>query len=323
MQTTITRCYDQHTDAMKAATDVRDTGVPADDVSVIASNAEGWYREGNDSEKAEGAAKGAGTGATIGAAAGGGAGLLAGLGMLAIPGLGPVVAAGWLASMAAGAAAGAAAGGAVGGLVGALRESGVDEEDAHVYAENVRRGGSLVTVRTDESRRSEVERILDRNNPIDAKSCGKSYRSAGWKEFDHAAPAYNAAQAADERKLHASGRGTSSDALISADKVDGTEVYNASGEHLGEVEDIIIDKQSGKVAYAVMAFGGVLGIGEKYHPVPWSMLKYDISREGYVVPLEKRQLDGAPSYTAGEMRFADRDWNARIYDYYKVPPYWG
>jgi hypothetical protein len=97
MNTTITRCYDHHTDAMKAATDVRNFGIASEDVSVLASNAEGWYRDDRDGDKAEGAAKGAGTGATIGAAAGGGAGLLAGLGLLAIPGLGPVVAAGWLA----------------------------------------------------------------------------------------------------------------------------------------------------------------------------------------------------------------------------------
>jgi sporulation protein YlmC with PRC-barrel domain len=323
MQTTITRCYDHHTDAMKAAADVRNLGISSGDVSVVASNAEGWYRDDNDGDKAEGAAKGAGTGATIGAAAGGGAGLLAGLGMLAIPGLGPVIAAGWLASTAAAALAGAAAGGTVGGIIGALKESGVDDEDAHVYAENVRRGGSLVTVRTDDRRRSEVERILDRNNPVDPKSRGETYRARGWKGFDHSAPAFNATQVAEERKAYAGNRGTSSDALISADRVEGTEVYNGVGDHLGEVEDVIIDKQSGKVAYAVMSFGGFLGIGEKYHPVPWSMLKYDTTRDGYVVPLDKRQLDGAPSYSAGEMRFADRDWNTRIYDYYKVPPYWG
>jgi sporulation protein YlmC with PRC-barrel domain len=322
MKTTITRCYDRHTDAMKAATDVRNAGIRADDVSVVASNAEGWYRRGEDhDDKAEGAAKGAGTGAGIGAVAGGGAGLLAGLGMLAIPGLGPVVAAGWLASTAVAAAAGAAAGGTVGGIVGALKESGVDEEEAHLYAENVRRGGSLVTVRAEDYRRAEIERILDRSNPVDPKSRDHMYRSRGWKQFDHNAPAYNATQVAEERKLYSTER--PSDALISADRVEGTEVYNGAGDHLGEVEDVIIDKQSGKVAYAVMSFGGVLGIGEKYHPVPWSMLKYDTGRNGYIVPLDKRQLDGAPAYSAGEMRFADRDWNARIYDYYRVPPYWG
>jgi sporulation protein YlmC with PRC-barrel domain len=109
---------------------------------------------------------------------------------------------------------------------------------------------------------------------------------------------------------------------IAADRVEGTEVYNTKGEHLGEVEDVIIDKQSGKVAYAVMSFGGFLGIGEKYHPVPWSMLKYDTGKSGYVVPLDKRTLEQAPSYDLDELKFQDRAWNTQVYDYYKVPPYW-
>jgi sporulation protein YlmC with PRC-barrel domain len=320
MKIAVTRCYDRHTDAMKAASDVREAGVDAEDVSVVASNVEGWYRDNDD--KAEGAAKGAGAGAGIGAAAGGGAGLLAGLGMLAIPGLGPVVAAGWLAALAVGAVAGAAAGGAAGGLVGALKENGVSEEDAHLYAENVRRGGSLVTARVDESRRSEVERLLDRCNPVDPRSRAEVYRGKGWSSFDQSAP-YTAAQVNEERRLQATERGPSTGGTITADRVQGTEVYNNTGDHLGEVEDVIIDKQSGNVAYAVMSFGGFLGIGEKYHPVPWALLKFDTSKDGYVVPLDKRQLDGAPAYDANEMRFGDRDWNTRIYDYYKVPPYWG
>jgi len=109
---------------------------------------------------------------------------------------------------------------------------------------------------------------------------------------------------------------------IAADRVEGTEVYNTAGEHLGEVEDVIIDKVSGKVAYAVMSFGGFLGIGEKYHPVPWSMLTYDTNKGGFVVPLDKRQLENAPAYGANEMKFSDRNWNKNVYDYYKAPPYW-
>src|SRR5439155_20856442 len=97
----------------------------------------------SDRVKATDAATAAGTGASIGTVVGGGAGLLAGLGMLEIPGIGPVVAAGWLVSTAAGAAAGAAAGGLIGSLTGA----GVSKEHAHIYAEGVRRGGSLVTAR--------------------------------------------------------------------------------------------------------------------------------------------------------------------------------
>jgi PRC-barrel domain len=76
--------------------------------------------------------------------------------------------------------------------------------------------------------------------------------------------------------------------LISASKVTGTEVYNTAGEHLGDVYDVMLDKRSGKIAYAVMSFGGFLGIGERYHPLPWATLEYDTKQGGYVVGLTKQ-----------------------------------
>ena len=112
--------------------------------------------------------------------------------------------------------------------------------------------------------------------------------------------------------------------LISAGKVQGTNVYNTSGDSLGEVYDVMIDKLSGKVAYAVMSFGGFLGIGNRYHPLPWSTLKYDTRQGGYVVGLTKQQLEGAPTYGAGESpAWGDRAYETRIHDYYKAQPYWG
>lgn len=110
--------------------------------------------------------------------------------------------------------------------------------------------------------------------------------------------------------------------LISAGKVNGTSVYNEAGEHLGHVDDVMIHKTSGDVAYAVMAFGGFLGIGEKYHPLPWSMLTYDVNQGGYVVPVSRTQLEGAPSYERSEIGTDDTEWRDRIYGYYGVPPYW-
>jgi hypothetical protein len=110
---------------------------------------------------------------------GGGAGLLAGIGALAIPGLGPVVAAGWLVAALTGAGAGAA----TGGLLGALTTAGVDEADAHVYAEGVRRGGNLVTVRTDETRAAQAESILARHGPVDTARRGADYRAGGWTGY--------------------------------------------------------------------------------------------------------------------------------------------
>ena len=111
--------------------------------------------------------------------------------------------------------------------------------------------------------------------------------------------------------------------LISADKVEGTKVYSAEGDHLGEIHEVMIDKISGNVAYAVMSFGGFLGIGEKYHPLPWSALDYDTDAGGYVVNLSRDQLEGGPTFDAGKTpRWGDRDYETRLHDYYGLPPYW-
>src|SRR4051812_17248930 len=88
--------------------------------------------------------------------------------------------------------------------------------------------------------------------------------------------------------------------LISSAKVNGTNVYNTAGDALGEIHDVMIDKKSGRIAYAVMSFGGFLGIGERYHPIPWSTLKYDTRQGGYVVGITREQLSGAPNYAAAE-----------------------
>jgi hypothetical protein len=111
--------------------------------------------------------------------------------------------------------------------------------------------------------------------------------------------------------------------LISADKVEGTAVYNRAGEKLGTVDKIMIDKISGRVSYAVMSFGGFLGMGESYHPLPWNVLDYDPRMGGYVVDLDPQVLKGAPTFGRDEtVDWRDESWNRRLYDYYGVPPYW-
>ncbi len=85
--------------------------------------------------------------------------------------------------------------------------------------------------------------------------------------------------------------------LIAASKVNGTAVYNRAGESLGTIHDVMIDKRRGQVSYAVMSFGGFLGLGEKYHPLPWNLLTYDERQGGYVVNLDKSVLQGAPAYS--------------------------
>src|SRR3984893_8215367 len=107
--------------------------------------------------------------------------------------------------------------------------------------------------------------------------------------------------------------------LISSDKVEGTPVYNPKGERLGKVHHLMIDKYTGQVAYAVMAFGGFLGIGEKYHPLPWKMLTYDTRLGGYVVDLDRSKLENAPSYASTEAPdWSDRSYTARIDEYWLV-----
>ena len=114
------------------------------------------------------------------------------------------------------------------------------------------------------------------------------------------------------------------DQLISADKVEGTAVYNRAGEKLGTVNNIMIHKLSGKVAYAVMSFGGFLGMGEKVHALPWGVLTYDTSMGGYVVDIDKARLEGAPVLAAGEMsRLEDQAYGRQIHDYYGTRLYWG
>lgn len=113
-----------------------------------------------------------------------------------------------------------------------------------------------------------------------------------------------------------------SHALIGSDKVEGTEVRNRKGEHLGSIERIMIDKISGKVAYAVMAFGGFLGIGHQHHALPWGVLKYDTNQEAYVIDLDKETLEGAPRYSGEYAELEDRVWGEKVHDYYRIPPYW-
>ena len=196
MTPAITRLFDRSEDAADAVAQLEAAGVPHHDISLVANNAEGRHMtDGHE------AAEGAGKGATTGGLLGGGAGLLAGLGMLAIPGLGPVVAAGWLVSTAVGAAIGAVAGGATGGLLGALKDAGHTDEEAHVYAEGVRRGGTLVSVRCESGdHRATAERILNGVGGVDATTRGADYRAAGWRSFDGAADPYDADQVMAERR---------------------------------------------------------------------------------------------------------------------------
>lgn len=177
MTTNLSRLYDTNTEAQRVVDDLKNAGIPSDDVSLIANSGDG-------SEDTTDAAEGASVGAGLGAAVGGGAGLLAGLGIMAIPGVGPIVAAGWMAATLTGLVAGAAAGAAAGGMVGALTDSGLDERDAHVYAESIRRGGSMVIVKTGEMNRGVAEAVLDRHASVPVADRRSTYEAEGWDGFD-------------------------------------------------------------------------------------------------------------------------------------------
>jgi hypothetical protein len=195
MTKTVSALYDTYSEASSAVSALEAAGIPHSDISIVANNSENWHMQSN-------AGSGAEAGAGAGAAVGGVGGLLAGLGIMAIPGVGPVVAAGWLVATAVGAVAGAAVGGAAGGLVGSLTNSGVPERDANVYAEGVRRGGALVTARVDDARVTEAQAILHRQNYVDVNTRGEAYRAGGWSAFDANTPAYTAEQVAKERDLY-------------------------------------------------------------------------------------------------------------------------
>ena len=178
----VTALFDDYDAAARAVDKLEAEGIPHGDISIVASDPEnrlaGRPPARNETARPDesDAADGAGTGATLGTVLGGGAGLLAGLGLLAIPGVGPVVAAGWLVAAVTGAGVGAAAGGLIGGLTGA----GLSEHEAEHYAEGVRRGGTLVTVRVGDDMADRALAILDKHGSIDLDERAQGWRAQGW-----------------------------------------------------------------------------------------------------------------------------------------------
>ncbi|TKV40907.1 photosystem reaction center subunit H [Sphingobium sp. MP9-4] len=104
--------------------------------------------------------------------------------------------------------------------------------------------------------------------------------------------------------------------LIASNKVEGTNVYNASAEKLGSIYNFMVDKRSGKVEYAVLQFGGLFGIGSDYYPLPWDVLTYDTEQGGYVVNLDKSVIESAPHYSSGSEPAFDQNYGRQVYDYY-------
>jgi hypothetical protein len=196
-RTTITALYDYREDAQNALRELVDMGIPREDVSLVASDAAGEYARyhGRDFPAESDTAEGAATGAVIG----GLGGLVVGLAALAIPGIGPVIAAGPLASALIAGGIGAGVGAVAGGLVGALVDLGLSEEEAGYYAEGVRRGGTLLTVTTTENMSNRVMDVLDRHNAVDIEERATAWREAGWTTYDPNARPYEVDEIERER----------------------------------------------------------------------------------------------------------------------------
>jgi len=202
MTTTITRLYNSYAEARDAVRALEAADVSHGNISVLANNSEGWYDEKKgtfpdaDLDGSDDRAEAAGKGAGLGAVAGGTVGALTGLGLMAIPGVGPIVAAGWLVATLTGAAAGAA----TGGVVGALTQAGVSNDDAEIYAEGLRRGGAVVSAKVEDRDAARLQSVLDRSS-VRIADRAAAYRQGGWKSFDPSAQPYTAEQARRERQL--------------------------------------------------------------------------------------------------------------------------
>jgi uncharacterized membrane protein len=201
MTTTLSALYDNATDAQNAVRDLVNNGFARENISVVASDAAGEYAryEGEDIPEGE-TLDGAATGAVLG----GMAGLVVGLAALAIPGVGPVLAAGPIAGALMAAGVGAGVGAIAGGLIGALVDMGVDEEQATYYAEGVRRGGTLVTVQTEDHRVDEAMDILDSYDPVDLEERVSQWQEYGWQGYDPEAEPYTVDEVERERARYRS-----------------------------------------------------------------------------------------------------------------------
>jgi len=238
MVRTITYLYDTYDEAVRTVRMLEDAGIRSSDISIVAREPSeappagrppveaydtAYAREPTAVEGDEGTAAGAGAGASVGTVLGGGAGLLAGIGALAIPGVGPVVAAGWLIATLTGAGVGAAAGGLLGSLVGA----GHSHHDAHIYAEGVRRGGAVLSVRADDTEVPRLESLLENSGRVDLSARGSEYRAGGWQGVDETTPIAPAAPVTPAVPLDPSGVGnTVDDGRVVGDTASGLPLLN-------------------------------------------------------------------------------------------------
>lgn len=244
--------FDNVRDAEAAVRDLRNAGVQDADISFVGRDKDEATMASNEylAEGHSEAAEGAGLGATSGTVVGGLTGLLVGLGILAIPGVGPVIAAGTLATALGTTALGAGIGAAAGGLLGALVGAGVPEEDAHIYAEGIRRGNALVMARVNDTMVDTTIDIMDRHNVVDIDERAQSYRDTGWSGFDANAEPYSSGDR---------GYATMGDTDTSIDRDDydrSSKVGTAGGAVAGAATGAALGSAGGPVGTVI---GGVAG----------------------------------------------------------------
>ena len=244
--------FDNVRDAEAAVRDLRNAGVQDADISFVGRDKDEATMASNEylAEGHSEAAEGAGLGATSGTVVGGLTGLLVGLGILAIPGVGPVIAAGTLATALGTTALGAGIGAAAGGLLGALVGAGVPEEDAHIYAEGIRRGNALVMARVNDTMVDTTIDIMDRHNVVDIDERAQSYRDTGWSGFDANAEPYSSGDR---------GYATMGDTDTSIDRDDydrSSKVGTAGGVVAGAATGAALGSAGGPVGTVI---GGVAG----------------------------------------------------------------
>lgn len=298
MAKTIVGSFDSFQEAQDVLRDLQQRGFARDDISVIANNASGQYsdqygsegqlpRDGTGSISDAGA--GTATGAAAGGVLGGAAGLVVGLMGLAIPGIGPIVAAGPIAAALAGAGVGAVAGGLIGGLTGV----GVSEDDANYYAESVRRGSALVTVRADDSRADDAASVMRNHGAVDVERRAEQWKQQGWTRHDPTATPYSVDQLERERSTYRGSLGATSDRNLGVPSQMGA-VTTASGMPITSTSSTWSNDEDFRTHFSdnlsssggayedfepAYRYGGELGSDERYRGRDWSDIESDARRD--------------------------------------------
>jgi uncharacterized membrane protein len=317
MANTIVALYDDMDTAHKVVRDLRDMGVDNNRISLVAQDASGQSGQ-HVSERGD-TSDGASTGAGVGAVVGGIGGLLVGLGALTIPGIGPVLAAGPLATAVSallGAGAGAVAGSVAGGLLGALIDMGLPEEHAGYYAEGVRRGGALVTVETDDTNLDRIRDTMDRHHPVDIHQRVETWRQSGWKGYDPKAKPYTAEQMQQERQNYSSMQSSGSMGTANTRGVTGEANMGQTGQsgmRTGGVQYYPRTGSMGSQGMGSQGMGGAYGAGmsdtdlERYRQGWRGHYQSQFANTGYMYEHYE------PAYQYGwtlrnEPRYRDSDW---------------